>query len=479
MSGSDQKQKVSMEAPAEEPQLPARSPINQHLILPLQLELESISTYKPPVFTLLPPPTVGVDTLKPHIGLEVDYEANKFPLSYFGFSGLDKHSPVKNLHIEEVFPHYEPDQQEGPEAQYDGEEANKADPQAKGEAKRGKKGQAGKKKKPSIANLCIQVDENEKTLNFRLNRKNTFDGKPREETQPLAKNKSRSEPTTEDSLSPQEFQGFPGLAGSTPYFRKSKCTACKNLKLVFWFGDSEVRRRADKFLCLECLKAGIGESKITEIVTMETKWNMSNYREDLFVKRCSGLKEPKKFELTAEKPEEDCVVLNNLLEAKHTELQWLLNKMINCLNLCKDTCNPESSLLALRFINDTIDLLMKAGHLQKLPTFSRKLDSMDQTEQKYFRSEVSRLVAQNSTYHQRIASRKCSEDLTGLLTHPKAQVATKKHSFFIDMDEKPQYLGKRDPKKEMFEDFEEHYHFQPVKAIFEDGLAEGEVVPPF
>lgn len=221
-------------------------------------------------------------------------------------------------------------------------------------------------------------------MNFRLN----FN----DETCLALKTKTKSEQPTETSLSPSEFQGLNGLAGSSYYFKKSKCSSCRQPRLVFWLGNPTNDERADQFLCVDCVKDVTGAEKFAELVTAQNRCAFPLEQEVMAGRKSAPQKETPKSE--AEKQEERVQILNSLLEKKHTELSYLLSKMVSCLNRCTLVVDSESKLLAVRFIHDHLESLMKISHMLKLSTFAKKMECLDVTEHAYFAASVDRHIRQ-------------------------------------------------------------------------------------
>lgn len=311
--------------------------------------------------------------------------------------------------------------------------------------------------------MRIKVEESEKELNFKLNRN--------DESTHCHKAKTRSDLQTETTLSPHEFYGLNGLAGSTAYFKRSKCSACRLLRLVFWFGNPSNNNKADRFLCVECVKTVTGVQKFVDIVSSEHSWSFPLEKEVMASRRNMASKDTRKPE--SDKLDDPSLVLNGMLELKQIEINYLLTKMVNCLNICKQIIDSESKLLAFRFIHNHLESLMKISHIFRIGAYQKKLECLDSAELAYFSSEIKKQHAISQQYvitnAQPIASRKCSgADLMQLLNTNRSSYPPKKSSFFMDYDDRP-FLTKRDGSKikSIFEDYDDIDNDQPLKSLFE------------
>lgn len=380
------------------------------------------------------------DHLKPPT-FDTDFESGRFGTYSYGAYSIGKPSPVKNFEIDELFRSDEKVPQPSPVHLTNDATAGQTDV----DGKKTRRGQYPRKKKQG--QLCIKLQGGNNGLNFKLN----YD----EEKASLALMvKTMSEQPTETSLSPNEFQGLNGLAGSSPFFKKSKCSSCRQTRLVFWFGNPACDQKADRFICVECVKAVTGTEKFVEIVSTQNKCTFPLEKEVVATRKSADQKESRKAE--SDKLDERSNILNAILEQKHTELSYLLTKMVNCLDGCKHTVDSETKLLAVRFIHDHLESLMKISHMLKLSTYAKKMDCLDVTEQAYLASLVDGQLHQPTPVNMLLlpdVSRKCSgADFTYFLnTATKQGLKQKKKSSFFMEDDDRAFLDKRDIMKQSIE----------------------------
>lgn len=272
--------------------------------------------------------------------------------------------------------------------------------------------------------------------------------------------KDRSELPTEDSLSPGDQLSFPGLAGMPAYFKFAHCTCCKQNTLVFSFGDCLSRRKVDRFFCVNCVMSVMGDHRFTNLLFSDNRWAVFSDKGNS--RRTSGLKEPKRTD-TAEKLDEELVAMTEIFEAKTTELQWLLRKMLICLQHCKDSLDTETKLLAMKFLKETVEQLLRLGQLQRVSSVVQRLEYLDPCEQTFVSREITRTLSSGQMLVQ--TSRKNSEaDLVQLLNGGKWIIPSKKHSFFLEPEERTdEKLGKRDSARRVYDDYES----QTLKALFD------------
>ena len=440
-----------------------RSPLDLHQIMPLSIELDGLYTYssmKP--FALIEKfQEPSAEQLKPPT-FETDFETGKFGSYSYGGYSIGKPSPVKNFEIEELFLS---DEKVAPLSNIPFARDNHGIP-AEAETKKSRRGQYPRKKK--FVSKPSAMEENDNDKNLKLDRISKQSG--------CAKQKTGSDQPTDTTLSPHEFHGLNGLAGSTPFFKRSKCSSCRQTTLVFWFGNPTSNARAERFLCACCVKTVAGEEKFSKIIAADRNWNFSLEKEVIASRRSTAAKDSKKHE--SEKLEESAMILNNYLEVKQIEVNYLMTKMTMCLNAWMPALDTETKLLAIRFVQESLEALMKISHILRLSFFQRKLECLDEIEQTYFRGEISKISSANYYQappgQQTIPSRKCSGgDLLQLLNTSRGHHPKKKNSFFLEYDDRP-FLGKRDPSKhKLFEEHDEVEGDLPLKELFDDSHSQG------
>lgn len=364
-------------------------PIDQHLILPLslELELENLSTYSS--FHLVKYPRLTSQTLEsmPQI-------------------------------LKEHF--------------------NESIASVTHQAAKTRKSQSKNQGKKQVKVDCRQKTDADMTLATSMNKS------PSEPSPKLIQNKARLIPFV-----------LPGLAGRTPFFRYSMCADCNFNRLVFSFGQEKYK----DMICFNCIIKSGHADQIDSIISSESRLSFSLSDKDYFNgKRQSTTKDHKN-----DKSEEEMFILNQLLEVKQVEIQYMLSKTTNCLTICKKHIEVESKLLAMKFINEHIECLMKLAHILRLPVLQQKLDCLDSNEQSYFKAEIQKSLGATYQTEQKmnnkeglnflncIPSRKGSEaDILYLLNSSKGMPPLRKSSFFLDLEESTAmrpFLGKRDRKK--------------------------------
>lgn len=278
-----------------------------------------------------------------------------------------------------------------------------------------------------------------------------------EMTGPELKNRiSCSEPPTEDSASTVESVDFPGLAGSQAYFKKAACVACKQVKIVFWFGDTSIKKSGDKFTCAECIRNCIGEKRFISLFQIECQWaqetsyDMSLKKPWISLKQYIRQRQPQNID-----PIE--ISLNYLIEEKKYSVQKTLAKMNKMLLSNKVKGDLETLLLCLRFVHDLIESLNRLADILTKPHMQQKLDCMDANEREYFLREAPRIESLVSTIKEETmkaleaeASREKEQQVSSV--NPVRSLG-----FGLDFEETP-ILGKRDPafrNHDSFPDIEE------------------------
>lgn len=300
-----------------------------------------------------------------------------------------------------------------------------------------------KKRKPYAKRApkkVIQLEEGESMLNLKVNFQQVKEKENQEAT--LKKGKSCSEPPTEDSASTFETVSFPGLAGSQAYFNKGTCVACKQIKIAFWFGDSTTKRHADKFMCAECIKSGIGEERFMSLFHIECQWANKTSCDLGLKKPWQSLKEyvlkhqPQYIDLSQ-------ISINYLLEEKKYSVEKTLTKMTSCLMTLKNKGDLDTLLLCLRFIHDLVESINRLAYILTKSTANHKLECMDIAEKEYYQKEVARI--ESLVVAIKVEASKCMEaeativkDLEIVSINPVQSLG-----FGLDYDETP-VLGKRD-----------------------------------
>lgn len=289
--------------------------------------------------------------------------------------------------------------------------------------------------------------------NLGPNYSTTLDDFSREDLQ-FKKGKSFSEPTTADSSTTIESVSFSGLAGSHPYFKKSTCASCQLNKIVFWFGDSSEKNKGDKFLCAECIKAGVGEERFFSLFQIDSDWPAKATCELSEKKNSQCLKE---FVLKAQISDPLLIAINYLLENKMCSVKKALSKMSNRLTTINNKDDLESVFLCLRFIHKLIEDLSRIAHLLSLDTFEKKLEFMDGEERVYFQAESKKMESLILTLQTEVVKIQEAERIRRHLHQAQNANSVQRLGFSIDFDE-PSSLGKREPlfkPGEGFNDFEE------------------------
>lgn len=300
----------------------------------------------------------------------------------------------------------------------------------------------------------IKLEEAGNMVNFKLNYQPLTD---KEVSEPEFKNRlSCSEPPTEDSTSTFETFGFPGLAGSHAYFRKASCVACKQSKIVFWFGDFNVKKQGEKFSCADCIRSSIGEENFLSLLQIECQWTCDSSC-DLGEKRpWQSLKQYVRQRLPQNIDSTE-IGINYLIDEKKFSVKKTLSKQNNILIAQKAKGDLETSLLCLRFVHDLIESLNRLVNIHSKVSLKDKLDCMDQTEREYYQKELEKIepavVALKAEAIKALeveASRVEDEQVS--CTNPARSLG-----FGLDFDESPA-LGKRDSvfkDQDSFSDIEE------------------------
>jgi hypothetical protein len=350
-------------------------------VVPFSVELESICTFT------LPPLVVPERKKFESQNLSGDsfnllFEAQDGPCFEEWLRSIGDVSPSHNYEVEELLPRPaaicpgqpQPSEEHAPELC---------------KAKRTKKDKlALKKKAPSfVIKLADQQKPDQETAHKDLERESHQYQSPK-------MGKSLSEYPTDDSLQSIEWLASPGLAGSLPYFKNSCCTACKSKRFVFWFGDSQAKKKPDKFLCVDCIKSMIGDSKLVELIAHGSSYSPYPISPD-FEELAGGFKAPcqrdsavKKAE--TEKTEEENACLTHLVEAKLQEASQLFTRMRTCLTLSHSAQDIEAKLLAVRFLNENIDAQVRANQILKTPSLHKKLEKLEQSERVFFSNEAAK-----------------------------------------------------------------------------------------
>lgn len=225
--------------------------------------------------------TDSSDHLRPPT-FDTEFETCKFGTYSFGGYSIGKPSPVKNFEIDELFR----SEEKVPQLTSEHPVSDASTGQVQDESKKVRRSHHARKKKQG--QMFIKLEEGDNDLNFKLNRN--------DENSHCHKAKTRSDVQTESTLSPHEFYGLNGLAGSTAYFKRSKCSACRLIRLVFWFGNPSNNNKADRFLCVECVKIVTGEQKFVSIVASEHSWSFPLEKEVMASRRSTASKDTKKLD---------------------------------------------------------------------------------------------------------------------------------------------------------------------------------------
>lgn len=400
---------------------------NKQNIMPVTLELERLTINQqisPYNVAVRVPETLDQLT----VPLTLTLDSFRFGVNHFGLPPFPRTLQANPLEMDTLF------LKNGPiceESQID----RKFEPsQQQGRCRKGR--QPCKSKSPLNIEM-LEAGSGE--LSIRLNRHASLAPEDREETN-LRKAKSASEPTTEDSTSQTDTLSFPGLAGSLPNFKKAVCHGCKQTRLVFWFGDANVKRRGDKYSCTECLKTITGEEKFLTFFRIEGQWNQPAYQDIADPRPLPPLKDyVAKFD--GEKVDPQSLAVNFILEEKKLTIQSALTRMSGCLNSCRAKAELETQLFATRFIHDLLDSLIRIGYITKRPSFDKKLECLDQHEKTYFLPEIKKIANQISALQ--AEGVKCVENDLLALGQPRSQQLGQVQWFSLDFDERHS-LGKRD-----------------------------------
>ena len=416
------------------------------------LELESICNFsvQKPVFT----ERGSIPFLDSFTSFNYWEEPDSWLPSEFGFPNHSKLSPSKNIFDDPIF---ELDRGVG---LVEEKEPKQQEP-------------TPKQKKIKKEKIGIKKQTGSFVIRLRDFQKESSDAqqKPKEEksesledgNSPNQGGKSFSELPTDDSTHLLEWFSPPGLAGSAPYFKLGACTTCKSKKLVFWFGDAASRKKADKLLCVDCIKFVVGEMRFADMVTSSIESNNSSNIFD-FEALSSATKGIGSLENTSKKPDyyrfdEETHMLNSMIESKRVELTKLLSKSTKCLRSSKHSADLESKLLAIKFTTDLVDCLLRANRILSSQTLHRKLELMENCEKIFFRKEIAKGNSISALHSILERSRKNSEvDLFAACSNSIKQPALKKSSFCFDFEDKSP-LNKR----ELEENLTAAY---PIKCLF-------------
>lgn len=139
-----------------------------------------------------------------------------------------------------------------------------------------------------------------------------------------------------------------------PSFSLSGCSLCRQSSLCFWFPSSEKGP-----LCRGCIHSSPETLQLPRTDRLE---NTSKERPD----KLEGI--------------------NGLLRQRQTTLSCCFQNMTVCLAGITPAHNVpfESKLLAIRFLEETLDSLLRVEALLKKETFGQKMEELSETEQTYF-----------------------------------------------------------------------------------------------
>lgn len=276
------------------------------------------------------------------------------------------------------------------------------------------------------------------------------DDMSREEFQ-LKKGKSFSEPTTTELSAILENVNFPGLSGSQPSFRKSVCSSCHQNKMVFWFGDSSIKRRADKFLCAECIRSAVGEERFISLFEIDSDWPFKSACELSERKNWHSLKE---YVQKAPIGDPQVVSINYLLEEKKFSVNKSIARMSLRLEMVRNKGDLETLFLCLRFIHELIDDLNRICHLLPLKSFEEKLNCMNEEERCFFQSETQRMESLVLALQTEVVKVQESERIKRHIQQGQNVSSVQRLGFALDFDD-PSSLGKREPLFKTVEGFAE------------------------
>ncbi len=412
---------------------------NKHSVLPDTLELEKISTYYSAThFNLM---TKQQDSLDNNFKSSVSFTLDSFRFGGY-FSSLPTYpraSPCKNFDIEGLFCRDEP---VAIEEHVQVEEKS-------GKARKSKNGRISKDQ----SRVNIKIDDD---LNIRLNKNFSF--QEEKDIAVLRKTKSTSEPTTEDSWSQTDSLVFPGLAGNIPAFRKGTCHSCKQLRLVFWFGDTSSRKRADRYNCCQCIKQSSTDEKFLSLFKIDPQWTKPALREIGETRQPQTLKEYISKLSELEKSDLQAVALNFILEEKKNVVQSAITKSVSSLSSMRTRIDLETLLFAVRFIHELIETLIRIGFIIGLSSMEKKFDCLDSVEKNFFIPEIKK-VASNIAAAISESQRSLENDILAL-GNTNSKVTVQPHvinGFYLDYEERP-VLGKRDPYSRTQVFFSDHDH---------------------
>lgn len=398
---------------------------NKHSVLPDTLELEKISTYYSAThFNLMAKQQDSLENFKASVSFTLD--SFRFGGYFSSVPAYHRASPCKNFEIEGLFCRDEPVAIE--------EQAPVEDKPERG--RRSKIGKAGKDQ----SRVNIRLDDE---INIRLSKNFSF--QEERDLTVLRKTKSTSEPTTEDSWSQTDSLTFSGLAGSLPAFKRAACHSCKQLKLVFWFGDTIVKKRADKYNCCQCIKQSATDEKFLSMFKIEPQWNKPALKEIGEMRQSVGLREYVSKLSEAEKSDLPAIALNYMLEEKKIVVQGAITKAVNCLSSMRSRVDLETLLFAVRFIHELIESLIRIGFIVGLSSLDKKLECLDAAEKTFFMPEVKRLTS-NITALIAETQRNMESDILALGNTNSKSVAQPPTigGYCLDFEERG-ILGKRDP----------------------------------
>lgn len=394
-------------------------------LAPVALELEKLTINQPmSPYSLALKASESLDQL--NVPLTLTLDSFRYGVNPFGPPLFHRMPPGSTLEMDTIFrrdDHY-------------GEEVTQKHRDNSNPGRSRKSRQNGKSKQ-TVQVKSLEAGAGE--LYLRLDRHASMMVDDREQTA-LRKVKSVSEPTTEDSTSQTEALSFPGLAGSLPNFKKAICQGCKQMRLVFWFGDSTAKKRGDKYSCTECIKTMTGQEKFLLFFRIESLWTQPAYADIAEAKPLPPLKEYLVM-YDEEKGDSQSVALSFLLDEKKLIIQSTLARMTSCLNSCKAKADLETQLFATRFLHDLLESMIRIGYIAKQKSIEKKLDCLDASEKAFYVPEVKRLAAQITALQE---GPKGESDLLALNIHQRMPTVNHSQWFTLDFDDRHS-LGKRDP----------------------------------
>ena len=272
----------------------------------------------------------------------------------------------------------------------------------------------------------------------------------REEFQ-LKKGKSFSEPATMESSDVLENINFPGLSGSHPSFRKSVCFSCHQSKVVFWFGDSSIKKRADQYSCAECIRSAAGDDRFIALFEIDSDWPFKSASELSEKKKWHSLKE---YVQNSPIGDPQVISLNYLLEEKKFSVNKSIVRMSIRLEMIKNKGQFETVLLCLRFIHELVDDLNRICHLLPLKSIEEKLNCMNEEERYYFQTEIQRLESLVLTLQTEFVKMQEAERIKKHIQQGHSVSSVQRLGFALDFDD-PSSLGKREPLYKAIEGFPE------------------------